>query len=119
LNKLIAVGLIGAGLIGAVVIAKGSTAAAVTAVVMTPEGKACARMAALCPTNTSDTTALQRCEDDMARARKVSGDANFERSAKCLDEATSCAAASGCLAGGVGVGAVGEALKGFGTALSH
>ena len=51
--------------------------------------------------------------------RKVAGDAAFEKSAKCIDESSSCAAAMGCLAGGVGMGAVGEMMKGFGTAVTR
>jgi hypothetical protein len=48
----------------------------------------------------------------------MSGDVPFERSRKCIEESQSCAAASGCLMGGVGVGALGEMMKGFGTAVT-
>ncbi|HVH46819.1 MAG TPA: hypothetical protein VM925_30965 [Labilithrix sp.] len=112
MKKLIVVGLVGTAIIGGVVLAKGASAAS------TPEGKACTRMASLCSTEEKSAKDLDRCVDDMKATRKLAGDVAFERSTKCLDEANSCAAASGCWVGGVGVGALGEAMKGFGTALS-
>jgi hypothetical protein len=46
------------------------------------------------------------------------GDASFDKTSKCIDESRSCGAATGCMAGGIGVGTVGEIMKGFGTALT-
>ena len=37
----------------------------------------------------------------------------------CVQESTTCAAATGCMLGGVGVGALGEMMKGLGSALSR
>lgn len=111
LKKLIVVGLVGATIIGGVVLAKGSVA-------VTPEGRACTKMASLCGTESKSLKDLETCADDLKSMRKMAGEPAFERSTKCIDEANSCAAVTGCLAGGVGVGALGEALKGFGTALS-
>lgn len=111
LKKLIVVGLVGAAIIGGVVVAKGSA-------LVTPEGRACTKMASLCETESKSLKDLETCADDMKSMRKLAGEPAFERSTKCIDEASSCAAVAGCLAGGVGVGAIGEALKGFGTALS-
>lgn len=46
---------------------------------------------------------LQSCVADLEKAK----------------ESNSCAAVSGCMMGGVGMGAVGEMMKGFGSALSR
>lgn len=112
MKKLIVVGLIGAAIIGGVVLAKGASAA------VTPEGRACTKMASLCGSEGKGPKDFDECTEDLKSARKFAGEPAFERSTKCIDEAASCAAVAGCLAGGVGVGAVGEALKGFGSALS-
>ncbi|HEY8078932.1 MAG TPA: hypothetical protein VIF62_32595, partial [Labilithrix sp.] len=61
---------------------------------------------------------FDQCVDEMKQLRKMSGDPAFERSQKCIDESNSCAAASGCMLGGVGVGTLGELMKGFGNAMS-
>ncbi len=81
------------------------------------DATACSKMAVLCSTSDEkvDTAA---CERKLADGRKLSGEANVERSIACLSEARTCAAATGCLAGGIGVGAVGEFLKGLGSSLS-
>jgi hypothetical protein len=42
-----------------------------------------------------------------------------DRSEACLADAKTCAAASGCMSGGIGMGAAGEYLKGLGQALSR
>jgi hypothetical protein len=82
------------------------------------DADACARLATLCSTSSQKVDAAE-CEKDLADARKMSGAANVERSTTCMAGATTCAAASGCLSGGVGMGAVGEFFKGLGAALSH
>ena len=58
-------------------------------------------------------------EDFEADARKMAGPGNVERSEQCLADAKTCAAATGCMSGGVGMGAMGEFLKGLGGALSR
>jgi hypothetical protein len=78
---------------------------------------ACGRLAELC--STSDQAIDPReCQRKLGDARRMAGGSNVERSNSCLAESHTCAAAQGCLSGGVGVGAVGEFLKGLGGALS-
>ena len=113
LKKILGVGLVGAAVIGAVVIAKGAGPAA------TPEGKACIRVSELCGVDDKSTDKLASCVADLDKAKKVAGPANVERSMKCIEESNSCAAVSGCMMGGVGMGALGELMKGFGSALSR
>jgi len=79
---------------------------------------ACARLADLCSTSDQKVD-TDECEKKLADARKMSGPANVDRSEACLVDAKSCAAASGCISGGIGMGATGEFLKGLGSALSH
>jgi hypothetical protein len=78
---------------------------------------ACARLADLCSTS-DEKVDTDACVKKLGDARKMSGSNNVDRSELCLTEAKTCAAASGCLSGGVGVGAAGEFLKGLGAALS-
>jgi hypothetical protein len=82
------------------------------------DGAACARLADLCSTSdqTVDATA---CAKQLSDARKMAGPANVDRSEQCIADAKTCAAASGCISGGVGMGAMGEFLKGLGGALSR
>jgi hypothetical protein len=82
-----------------------------------PEHKACAKLHDLCGGD-ADAKSLAECTDSLERTRKLAGDAGWNRSMACIDESSSCAAATGCLMGGVGVGAMGEFMKGFGSALS-
>lgn len=112
MKKLIVVGLIGAAIVGGVVVASGASQAS------TPEGRACVKMADLCGEQNASYKDLDKCVDDMKKARKLAGDSSFDKSAKCVQESNSCAAATGCWMGGVGVGAMGELLKGFGTAIT-
>jgi hypothetical protein len=77
----------------------------------------CARLSTLCSTSNEKVDA-DECERKIADARKVSGVLAVERSESCVAEATTCSAATGCLSGGMGMGALGEFLKGFGSALS-
>jgi hypothetical protein len=81
------------------------------------DSAACAKMAALCSTSDEKVDTAE-CERKLADGRKLSGGANVQRSIACLAEAKTCAAATGCLAGGLGMGAVGEFLKGLGSSLS-
>ena len=99
-------------MIGVVVVASGASKAS------TPEGHVCVKLAELCETDAPKSKDFDECVDDMKKARKVAGDASFDKSSKCIDEAKSCGAAAGCMAGGVGVGTLGEMMKGFGTALT-
>jgi hypothetical protein len=112
MKKILGVGLVGAALIGVVVIAKGAPAA-------TPEGKTCIKMSELCGATDASSTKLDTCIADLERAKKVAGTPAMERSMACVQESTTCAAATGCMLGGVGVGALGEMMKGFGSALSR
>lgn len=114
MNKVFGVALVGALVVGGVVLIKGASGASSA---ITPEGKMCVRLGELCGADPS-TEKLESCVEDMKKMRKMSGDAAFERSQSCVAESKSCGAASGCMMGGVGVGTLGEVLKGFGTALS-
>jgi hypothetical protein len=78
---------------------------------------ACARLADLCSTSDQKVDSTD-CQKQLADARKMAGAGNVERSEQCLSDAKTCAAASGCLSGGVGMGAMGEFLKGLGGAMS-
>jgi hypothetical protein len=111
MKKILATLLVGSLVVGGVVLVKSASAAA------TPEGQTCVKMAELCSTDPKASD-LDQCVDGMKKLRKMSGDVPFERSRKCIEESQSCAAASGCLMGGVGVGALGEMMKGFGTAVT-
>jgi hypothetical protein len=108
----------------------GATTVALTATAIPPPGAApaapspmgdkasCARLADLCSTS-DEKVDTDECEKKLADARKMSGPSNVDRSEVCLADAKSCAAASGCISGGIGMGATGEFLKGLGSALSH
>jgi hypothetical protein len=111
MKKILATVLVGGVVVGGVVLARGASLAA------TPEGEVCLKVAELCSTD-AKAKDLEECVDGMKKLRKMSGDASFERSRKCIDESKSCAAASGCMMGGVGVGALGEMMKGFGAAIT-
>ncbi|HSO38081.1 MAG TPA: hypothetical protein VLT33_36385 [Labilithrix sp.] len=113
MKKILGVGLVGAAVIGAVVIAKGASPAA------TPEGKACIRVSELCGVDDRSAAKLESCVADLEKAKKLAGPANVDRSVKCIEESNSCAAVTGCMMGGVGMGAMGEMMKGFGSALSR
>jgi hypothetical protein len=82
-----------------------------------PERQACSKLHDLCGGD-ANAQSLKDCEDGMEQARKLAGDVAYKRSLTCIDESQSCAAASGCMVGGVGMGAVGEFFKGFGSALT-
>jgi hypothetical protein len=86
--------------------------------VVANDSAACGRLADLCSTSGHRVDAAS-CETQLADARKLSGDANVARSAQCITQASTCAAAMGCIQGGVGMGALGEYLKGLGSALSR
>jgi hypothetical protein len=79
---------------------------------------ACARLAELCSTS-DHAVDTSHCEKQLVDARKMYGEANVLRSEQCLGEAKTCAAATGCISGGMGMGAMGEFLKGLGNAMSH
>lgn len=111
MKKLLVVGLVGVAIIGGVVLVKASPA-------NTPEGKTCIKMADLCGSTDKSSEKLDRCIANMDQAKKVAGVPAVERSMKCVEESTTCMAATGCMMGGVGVGALGEMMKGFGSALS-
>jgi hypothetical protein len=108
----------------------GATTVALTATATPPPGAvpaapspmgdkaSCARLADLCSTSDQKVD-TDECEKKLGDARKMSGPSNVERSELCLADAKSCAAASGCISGGIGMGATGEFLKGLGSALSH
>ena len=81
-----------------------------------PERQACVHVGELCG-NGGDVDQLEKCADGFAKARKAAGDPAVERSLKCIEESKTCAAIAGCTLGGIGVGAMGEFMKGFGSAL--
>lgn len=112
MKKLLGVAVVGSLLVGGIVLAKGTGKAS------TPEGKMCTKLADVCPVKEKTVSSFDTCVEKMEDLRKVSGQASFDRSERCVAESTSCAAAAGCLTGGIGMGAVGEYMKGFGTALS-
>jgi hypothetical protein len=93
-------------------------AATSTAAPITSDTAACTRLSELCTTS-NERVDVAECEKQLADARKMSGANNVARSEQCLADAHTCAAATGCISGGVGMGAMGEYLKGFGSALSH
>ncbi len=115
MKKLLGVGLVGAAVVGIVVIAK--SAGAIPAA--TPEGRTCIKLADLCAVDDKSTKKLETCVDDLEKAKKAVGEQNVKRSMDCVAEANSCMAATGCMMGGVGVGALGEMMKGFGSAISR
>jgi hypothetical protein len=82
-----------------------------------PERQACVHVGELCG-NAADVEQLEKCADGFQKARKAAGDPAVERSLRCIEESKTCAAVAGCTVGGIGVGAMGEFLKGFGSALS-
>jgi hypothetical protein len=92
-------------------------AAVAPADVVAGDTAACARLADLCSTSDQKVDATS-CQKQLADARKMAGAGNVERSEQCLADAKTCALATGCLSGGVGMGAMGEFLKGLGGALS-
>lgn len=114
-KKLAGVVLGGALVLGVLVVAKGASGARAA---MTPEGRACTKLADLCPSK-EPKKSLESCVEDWNDMRKVAGAPAVDRSIACIDEATTCTAAAGCIAGGVGVGTLGEMMKGFGSALSR
>jgi len=95
----------------------------------TPETKACARVNELCASDSSvaqdprghpDPRAdLEHCVDAMTGAKKVAGQKAVDQSVQCINEATTCGKAMGCVVGGVGVGTVKEVLKGVGDAVTR
>jgi hypothetical protein len=78
---------------------------------------ACTRIADLCSTS-GEKVDVPQCETKLSDSRKLSGAGNVDRSETCIAEAKTCAAATGCISGGIGVGALGEFLKGVGSSLS-
>jgi hypothetical protein len=113
MKKLLAVTLLGAAVAGTVVVAKGAGAPA------TPEAKTCAKLKDLCSVDDTSRIDVEKCEADLKKTEKLVGEPSVQRSMKCIDESKSCMAASGCMMGGVGMGALGEMMKGFGTAISQ
>jgi hypothetical protein len=79
---------------------------------------ACEHLADLCSTSQQKVD-IPDCERQLGDARKMSGAPNVDHSLRCVTDAKSCASATGCISGGVGMGALGEFMKGFGSALSH
>jgi hypothetical protein len=98
------------------VVAKGAGQARLA---ITPEGRSCVKLKELCPVRTDashEPRTLEACVQDLEDLRKIAGPPAVDRSMSCVNEAQSCTAALGCMAGGIGVGAM---MKGFGSALSR
>jgi hypothetical protein len=111
MKKLLVTALVGSLLVGGVVLAKNTTS---------PEAKTCIKMHDLCASDEKvEAEKLDKCVDDMKRVKKLAGEKSFDKTAKCVDESSSCAAAVGCWGGGVGLGAMGEMMKGFGNAMTQ
>jgi hypothetical protein len=79
---------------------------------------ACGNLAELCSTSDQKVDSAE-CQKKLADSRKLSGSGNVDRATVCIAEARTCAAATGCLSGSIGVGALGEFFKGLGSALSN
>jgi hypothetical protein len=112
MSKILTTLLVGSVVVGGVVLVKGASAAS------TPEGKMCVRLQDMCPRDDAKPMTFDQCVDGMKDVRKMAGNASFEKSARCVEESESCAAATGCLMGGVGMGVMGEMMKGFGNAMT-
>lgn len=112
MKKILTTLLVGSVVVGGVVLVKGASAAS------TPEGKTCIKLQEMCPPDPSKPMTFDQCVDEMRDLRKMAGNASFEKSARCIDESESCAAATGCLVGGAGMGVMGEMMKGLGNAMS-
>lgn len=111
MNKALVAVLTGSVIIGGIVLVKSTSAAA------SPEGRACTKMADLCSADFSPKD-FDACVTDLEKVKKAVGPRPYERSMTCVSEAESCAAITGCWVGGAGVGAMGEMIKGFGSALT-
>lgn len=83
-----------------------------------PERRACAKMGEVCGNNDGGLRELEACEDGFAKARKLVGDAPVDRSIACIADTQSCIGATGCVIGGIGIGALSDFGKGFGSASS-
>jgi hypothetical protein len=82
-----------------------------------PETKACAKLGDLCGQK-GDAHALDQCVDGLHEARKIAGSKSVDKSLSCIQGSDTCMAATGCMMGGVGVGAMKEMVKGFADAVS-
>lgn len=82
------------------------------------EAKACAKIGELCGGEKGTAKELDQCEEGFKQLRKITGEKGVDKTLTCVDDATSCMAATGCVMGGVGVGALEEMMKGFGNAMS-
>ena len=121
MKKLVGVTLAGLAVLFIVLFAQGKTGFTSPAAVVvppTPEKKACVHLKELCTTSEQQVD-VDVCEKKLEDTRKMSGTPSLERSEKCIEESQTCTAAAGCMAGGAGMGTMGEFLKGFGNALSH
>ena len=112
MHKILGTLLVGAAVVGGVTLAKGASTAS------TPEGKMCARLEVVCHTDEPDGISVEQCTHQMKEIRTQAGNASFDKSERCIEEAQSCAAAAGCMVGGIGVGMTGEMLKGLGNAMT-
>jgi hypothetical protein len=82
------------------------------------ETRACAKLADLCAAEReAKASDIEVCENAWTNARKIAGEKNVEKSLGCIEEAETCAKATGCMLGGVGVGAAQELIQGVGEAL--
>ena len=64
----------------------------------TPERVMCSRLGKLCGKN-SKIADMKACVTDMERVSQKIGNSRFSRTSTCVDKATSCTEAVGCMAG--------------------
>ena len=82
------------------------------------ETRACAKMAELCaPEREASSSDLDTCHNAFTDLRKVATEKDIDKSLTCIEDANTCARATGCMIGGVGVGVAKELLDGIGDAL--
>jgi hypothetical protein len=81
-----------------------------TKVLMTPEKRTCGRLAELCGEKRRPDG--EKCVEGMEKLRKAIGNEAYGKAVDCIDRATSCMGAMGCVAGG-GLRGLGDFLEGM------
>jgi hypothetical protein len=104
-----------------VLVAVAAVGGIVWAVTSSPERSVCIRLAELCA-DPKDGSAddLDACMESMQAVHEAAGEKEMEKLVTCIDDADTCATASGCMAGtgfNVMTDVMGDFLKGFGKTL--